>query len=143
MDGAQIVTIVLGSGLLSGLITTLLTQFYQRKEKRYDPRRETYAELLAAMDAFEKQAEQAHSKVKDEPAILVDEFMAMLDDWSHPLNRPLAQVQLLAPGRTVTAAEQAMDLYNKYFLASVGRLEVHKAHDRLVALMRKDLGSVA
>lgn len=143
MDWVQVVSIVLGSGFLSGLITTLLTQAHQRKENRFEPRREAYADVLAAMDTFEKMAEQAHRRLLDEKVQLVDSYMDMLDDGTHPLSRPLAQVQLLAPDDTVQAVQDAVDEYTKYYLATVGRVELRAAHDRVVTLMRKDLGSVS
>lgn len=143
MDWWQVVSIVFGSGLLSGVVTTLLTQLHQRRENRFDPRREAYAELLTAMDAFEEQAERTRAHPGSNAAYLLDELTAMLDQWSHPLDRPIVQVQLLAPNRTVEAAMNALDRYNDFFLGTTDSESLHASRRELVALMRKDLGSVS
>lgn len=142
MDWWQVTSIVLGSGLLSGLITTLLTQFHQRKENRYDPRREAYAELLASLDAFKRDAETVREQAKMDHQILLGELMEVLHEGS-PLDEPLAKVRLLASNRTVAAAEKAaVDSYS-FFLRQADHLELQANYKKLVASMRKDLGSVA
>lgn len=140
MTGVEIASIILGSGLLSGVITTLLTQLHQRRENRFDPRRQAYAELLAAMDTFFRRArELRHERTLDE---LRDAFGEVLADGS-PLDAPLSQVRLLAPQRTVEACDRAVRQLYGFLVAESAVSQVTTAREELVALMRKDLGSVA
>lgn len=143
MDWYEIAGIAFGSGALSSVITTLLTQHFQRRENRFDPRREVYAQFLAALDTFEQMAGDAHHRAVDEAVLLMEQYRDMIQESSHPLSRPLANVQLLAPDRTLSAAEDVVERYNQYFIGRADRRDVHKAHNQLLTLMRKDLGSVS